>query len=256
VLVTLDQSVLVITLNRPEALNAVDAGVGAAVGEALELARTDERVRVVVVTGTGRAFCAGMDLKAYARGEDVAATGHPEWGFAGLTQHLIDKPVIAAVNGLALGGGCEIVLACDLAVASTAASFGLPEVKRGLLAGGGGIFRLPRLLPRRVATEMILTGEPISAADALRYGLVNRVVPPGQLLAQALELARVICANGPLAIRTSKRLLTESFRYGSDWDDEVWHLNDQVVAEVLASDDGREGALAFAQKRPPVWTGR
>ena len=137
VLVTLDDTVLVITLNRPEALNAVDARMAAAVGEALELASTDERVRVIVITGTGRAFCAGMDLKAYARGEDVAGD-HPKWGFAGLTQHFIDKPVIAAVNGFALGGGCEIVLACDLAVASTAAKFGLPEVKRGLLAGGGG----------------------------------------------------------------------------------------------------------------------
>jgi crotonobetainyl-CoA hydratase len=255
VLVTLDDTVLVITLNRPEALNAVNATVAAAVGDALERASTDERVRVVVVTGTGRAFCAGMDLKAYARGEDVAAPGRSEWGFAGLTQHFVDKPVIAAVNGLALGGGCEIVLACDLALASTAASFGLPEVKRGLLAGGGGVFRLPRLLPRRVATEMILTGEPIPAADALRYGLVNRVVAPDQLLAQTLDLARAICANGPLAVRASKRLLTESFRHGADWDEDIWQLNDRVTAEVLASDDGKEGALAFAQKRPPAWTG-
>jgi len=256
VLVTLEDTVLIITLNRPEALNAVDARVAAGVGDALALASTDERVRVVVVTGTGRAFCAGMDLKAYARGEDVAAAEHPEWGFAGLTQHFIDKPVIAAVNGPALGGGCEIVLACDLAVASSQASFGLPEVKRGLLAGGGGVFRLPRLLPRRVATEMILTGDPIPAADALRYGLVNRVVLPDELLPRTLDLARAICANGPLAVRASKRLLTQSSRYGADWDDEIWQLNDQVTAEVLASDDSREGALAFAQKRRPVWTGR
>jgi crotonobetainyl-CoA hydratase len=255
VTVTSEDGVLVITLSRPEALNAVDAQVSGLVGGALEQASADDRVRVVIVTGTGRSFCAGMDLKAYARGEDVAAPGHPEWGFAGLTQHVTDKPLIAAVNGFALGGGCELVLACDLAVASTAASFGLPEVSRGLIAGGGGVFRLARVVPRRVATEMILTGRPISAADALGYGLVNQVVAPEDLLPAAQSLARAICANGPLAVSASKRLLRESSRYGSDWDEGVWALNDQVVDQILASDDSREGALAFGQKRPPVWTG-
>jgi crotonobetainyl-CoA hydratase len=256
VTVTSEDGVLVITLSRPEALNAVDAQVSGLVGGALEQASADDRVRVVIVTGTGRSFCAGMDLKAYARGEDVAAPGHPEWGFAGLTQHVTDKPLIAAVNGFALGGGCELVLACDLAVASTAASFGLPEVSRGLIAGGGGVFRLARVVPRRVATEMILTGRPISAADALGYGLVNQVVAPEDLLPAAQSLARAICANGPLAVSASKRLLRESSRYGSDWDERVWALNDQVVDQILASDDSREGALAFGQKRPPAWTGR
>ena len=256
VTVTSEEGVLVITLSRPEALNAVDARVSALVGDALEQAAADDRVRAVIVTGTGRSFCAGMDLKAYARGEDVASPGHPEWGFAGLTQHVIDKPLIAAVNGFALGGGCELVLACDLVVASTAASFGLPEVSRGLIAGGGGVFRLPRVVPRRVATEMILTGRPISAADALGYGLVNQVVAPEELLPAAQSLARAICANGPLAVSASKRLLRESWRYGSDWDEGVWALNDQVAGQILASDDSREGALAFGQKRLPVWTGR
>jgi crotonobetainyl-CoA hydratase len=256
VTVTSEDGVLVITLSRPEALNAVDARVSGLVGGALEQASADDRVRVVIVTGTGRSFCAGMDLKAYARGEDVAAPGHPEWGFAGLTQHVTDKPLIAAVNGFALGGGCELVLACDLAVASTAASFGLPEVSRGLIAGGGGVFRLARVVPRRVATEMILTGRPISAADALGYGLVYQVVAPEELLPAAQSLARAICANGPLAVSASKRLLRESSRYGSDWDEGVWALNDQVVDQILASDDSREGALAFGQKRAPVWTGR
>jgi crotonobetainyl-CoA hydratase len=256
VTVTSDDGVLVITLSRPEALNAVDARVSALVGNALEQAAADDRVRAVIVTGTGRSFCAGMDLKAYARGEEVGAPGHPEWGFAGLTQHIFDKPLIAAVNGFALGGGCELVLACDLVVASTSASFGLPEVSRGLIAGGGGVFRLPRVVPRRVAAAMILTGRPISAADALGYGLVNQVVAAEDLLPAAQSLARAICANGPLAVSASKRLLRESWRYGSDWDEGVWTLNDQVVEQILASDDSREGALAFGQKRLPVWTGR
>jgi len=257
VLVTREDHVLIITLNRPESLNAVNASVSAAAGDALQYAQEDPEVRVVVVTGSGRGFCAGMDLKAYARGEDVAAPQHPEWGFAGLTRHFIDKPLIAAVNGFALGGGCEIVLACDLAIASQAATFGLSEVKRGLFAGGGGVFRLPRVVPRRVAMEMILTGEAISADAALQNGLVNRVVAPEQLLDETLRIARAIAANGPLAVQASKRLVHETFRYGSDWDDEIWRLNDRAAERVLGTEDGREGARAFAERRAPVWkTGR
>jgi crotonobetainyl-CoA hydratase len=225
------------------------------VGGALEQAQHSAEVRAVVITGTGRAFCAGMDLKAYARGEEVAAPGHVEWGFAGLTQHPIDKPLIAAVNGLALGGGLEIVLAADLAVAAPGARFGLSEVKRGLIAGGGGVFRLPRVVPRRVATEMVLTGEPIDAAQALTFGLVNRVVEIDRVVEEAMRLAAQIAANPPMAVQASKRLMRASHHFGSDWDEPVWQLNDAVVAEILASEDGKEGARAFAEHRAPIWTG-
>jgi crotonobetainyl-CoA hydratase len=255
VLVEQSDSTMVITLNRPDAMNAVDSTVASLVGAALAEAQGSSNVRAVVIIGTGRAFCAGMDLKAYARGEDVSAPGHADWGFAGLTQHPLDKPLIAAVNGFALGGGLEIVLAADLAVAAEGARLGLSEVKRGLIAGGGGVFRLPRLVPRRVAAEMILTGEPIDAAAALRFGLVNRVVEADQLMDEAVRLADRIAANGPLAVQASKRLMRDSFRFGSDWDDEIWQANDRVVAEILGSTDGKEGARAFAEHRTPVWTG-
>jgi crotonobetainyl-CoA hydratase len=197
-----------------------------------------------------------MDLKAFAAGEDVAAPGHPEWGFAGLARHFVGKPLIAAVNGPAMGGGAEIVLACDLAVASTKASIGLPEVKRGLFAAGGGVIRLGRQIPRRIAAELIYTGEPIDGARALELGLVNRLVEPEVLLDTALALAQAIALNAPLAVQASKRLMHESFADGSDWSDRIWERNQRVVAQIQTSADGVEGARAFAEKRAPVWTGR
>ncbi|MGY2085297.1 crotonase/enoyl-CoA hydratase family protein [Blastococcus sp. SYSU DS0539] len=253
--------VAVITLNRPEALNAVNAALSTAVGTALETAAADDAVRVVVVTGTGRAFCAGADLKELAAQRSVAAEGHPEWGFAGLVRHWIDKPVIAAVNGFAMGGGTEIALACDLVVAAETAVFGLPEVKRGLLAAAGGVVRLQRQLPLKRALELALTGDPVDAATALEWGLVNRVVAPEEVLDAALALAERIAANAPLSVRHTKRTVHRTTAGGSDWDPawagtDPWQANEEATALVFASRDAVEGPTAFAEKRPPRWEGR
>lgn len=254
---TLERSggVGVITLNRPAALNAVNADLSAAVGAALEELDADPALRVGVVIGAGRAFCAGADLKAIAAGRSITAPDHPEWGFAGLVEHPVNKPLIAAVNGFALGGGTEIVLACDLAVLSEDAALGLPEVKRGLFAAAGGLIHLPRQIPAKVAMELALTGEPLPAADALRWGLVNRVAPAGQVLDSALELAARIAANAPLSLHTSKRMIRHAVATGSEWDRDVWALQAREIESILASRDALEGATAFAEKRPPVWTG-
>jgi crotonobetainyl-CoA hydratase len=256
VTVTRQGHIGVITLNRPQAMNAVNAALATAAGEALEQLDADDAIRVVVLTGAGRAFCAGMDLKAFAGGEQIDPLGHPEWGFAGIVKHPVATPTIAAVNGPAMGGGAEIVLTCDLVVASTAARFGLPEVKRGLFAGGGGLLRLPRQLPRRVAMELILTGDPIDAERALEHGLVNQVVAPDDLLPAALALAERIAVNAPLAVRLSKQIVRDSAVYGDDWSPEIWQVNDALVEQVVTSADASEGARAFAEKRDPVWTGR
>ncbi|MEV5848599.1 crotonase/enoyl-CoA hydratase family protein [Streptomyces sp. NPDC051985] len=251
----------VITLNRPEALNAVNSALSSAVGEALEQAAADPAVRVVVITGTGRAFCAGADLKELAQRRPVDAPGHPEWGFAGIVRHWIDKPVIAAVNGFAMGGGTEIVLACDLVVAAESATFGLPEVRRGLIAAGGGVVRLQRQLPLRRALELALTGEPVTAATACEWGLVNRVVPDGELLAAALDLAGRVAANAPLSIQHSKRMMYRAAAGGSDWDatwsgGDPWDANEEATRTVFTSADALEGPRAFAEKRAPRWSGR
>lgn len=246
----------VITLNRPEALNAVNAALAQLVGAALEELAADPALRVGVITGAGRAFCAGMDLKAFAAGESVAVPDHPEWGFAGLTGHYVSKPLIAAVNGVAMGGGAEIALACDLAVMSADAWLGLPEVARGLVPAAGGAVRLPRLIPRRFALEAMLTGDPIDAERALALGLVNRVVPAGHVLESAVELAERIAGNAPLAVQATKRLAYEGLRHPDDWARELQQLNDDTFAAVAATEDALEGATAFAQKRPPQWQGR
>lgn len=248
--------VLVITLNRPAAMNAVNAELSRLVGEALELADHDAEVRAVVLTGAGeRAFCAGADLKALARGEPVRAPGHAEWGFAGYVQHPVSKPTIAAVNGFALGGGTELVLASDLAVAAETAAFGLPEVARGLFAASGGAFRLPAQIPRKVASELLLTGAPITADRACDLGLVNRVVPAGQALAAALSMAEAISANAPLAVQASKRVAGWA---GGNPENEAaaWQHSDSELQALRRSADAREGPAAFADKRAPVWRGR
>lgn len=247
--------VAIVTLNRPKALNSVNAGLSAAAGEALERAQGDPAVRAVVITGAGRAFCAGADLKALVAGEDIYNREHPEWDFGGIVRHWLDKPVIAAVNGFALGGGTEIVLACDLAVIDETASLGLPEVTRGLLAAAGGVLRLQRQIPFKFASEIALTGKPVSAARAIELGLVNRVAPEGTALSVALELAEVVAANAPISVRETKRVLHESVAAGSDWDDRVWEISHAAIKTVMTSKDSREGARAFAQKRKPVWTG-
>lgn len=249
-------SVALITLNRPEAMNAVNGALALAVGEAIEELASDPGLRVGVITGAGRAFCAGADLKEVAAGRTVEAPGHPEWGFAGITRHFVEKPLIAAVNGFALGGGTEVALACDLVVASSEAHFGLPEVTRGLIAAAGGVLRMPRQLPFKLALELALTGEPITATQARDHGLVNRVRPPDDVLDTALQLARRIAGNAPLAVQASKRLLHTGLGLGWDWDEASWIDNDEKSARIFASQDAREGARAFAEKRTPHWSGR
>jgi crotonobetainyl-CoA hydratase len=249
--------VLVITINRPDARNAVNGAVSTAVGDALTDAQNDPRIRAVVVTGAGdKSFCAGADLKAISRGENLYHPAHGEWGFAGYVRHFIDKPTIAAVNGTALGGGTEIALASDLVVACESATFGLPEVKRGLLARAGGVFRIMENLPRKVALELLMTGDPISAGDAAGWGLINDVVPDGTVVDAALALAARITCNAPLSIAASKRVA-----YGADGDvisseQPMWARTAREFDALMQSDDSREGPLAFAEKRAPRWRGR
>jgi crotonobetainyl-CoA hydratase len=250
-------NVLVITINRPEARNAVNGAVSTAVGDALEQAQNDDGVRAVVITGAGdKSFCAGADLKAISRRENLYHPDHGEWGFAGYVHHFIDKPTIAAVNGTALGGGTELALASDLVVACQSATFGLPEVKVGLFAAAGGVFRIVHQLPRKIALEMVLTGEPISAAEAAKWGLINQVVPDGTVLEAALALAERVTVNAPLSVQASKRIA-----YGADDgvipDEEPgWARTQREFGVVLKSEDAKEGPLAFAEKRPPVWKAR
>jgi crotonobetainyl-CoA hydratase len=248
---------LLITINRPAAMNAINREVSSGIGRALELAEGDRDIRAVVLTGAGdRAFSAGADLKAVARGEPLIDPQEASWGFAGYVRHPISKPTIAAVNGLALGGGAEIALASDLVVAAERATFGLPEVRRGLVAAAGGVLRLPAQLPRKIAMEMILTGEPIGARAAARWGLANRVVPDGAVVEAALELAGRIGQNAPLAVQASKRIATGIVAGGIPAEEEHWRLNFAEVDLVKRSADAREGPSAFAQKREPRWQGR
>jgi crotonobetainyl-CoA hydratase len=250
-------NVLVITINRPEARNAINAAVSTDLGNALHEAQLDPEVRAVVITGAGdKSFCAGADLKAISRRENIFHPEHAEWGFAGYVSHFIDKPTIAAVNGTALGGGTELALASDLVVAQESATFGLPEVKRGLIAAAGGVFRIVDHLPRKVAMELLFTGEPISALNALRWGLINSVVPDGTVLEAALAFAQRITVNAPLAVSASKRVA-----YGVDdgvitGDVPGWSRTMTEIGTLLRSDDAKEGPRAFAEKRQPVWTAR
>ena len=255
-----DGHVALLTLNRPDALNAVNSALADELGDHLERAVADAEVRAIVVTGAGRAFCAGADLKEIAAGRSVAPTAHPEWGFAGLARHWVGKPLIAAVNGYAMGGGTEIALACDLVVASELAAFGLPEVKRGLFAAAGGVIRLQRQIPIKLAAQLALTGDPVDAATARQWGLVNDVVPQAEVVDRALVLAGRIAANAPLSVQQSKRLLHQAASAGSDWDPawsgaDPWQVNAAAMEVVFDSADALEGATAFASKRAPVWTG-
>lgn len=250
VLVAVDGGVMTITINRPEARNAINRAVSEGIAAALDALDADDDLQVGILTGAGGVFSAGMDLKAFVRGEAVTLPGR---GLGGICEAPPRKPMIAAVEGWALAGGCEVALACDLIVAATDARFGLPEVKRGLVAAGGGLIRLPRRVPRNIATEMALTGDPITAEAAHRYGLVNHLTPPGEALAGARALADRITPNGPLALAVSRRILTES----ADWSlDEAFERQADLAALVAGSADAREGSLAFAERRPPRWTGR
>ena len=243
----IDNEVAVITIARPEARNAIDRETALAIADAITRIESDYKVRVAVLTGSGGTFCAGMDLKAFLRGEVVRLPGR---GLAGMTQAKLAKPFIAAVEGYALAGGFELALACDLIVAAETAKFGLSEVKRGLVANAGGLVRLPRQLPIKIATELVLTGDMCPASLLAAHGLINKVVPTGEALQTALAMARTIAANGPMAVAVSRRVLNESI----DWpNDELFDRQNEITAPVFASADAREGAAAFAEKRAPLW---
>jgi enoyl-CoA hydratase len=244
--------VAVLTIRRPEARNAVNAEVAQAMEAAIDRLEAEEDAWVGIVTGDGPVFSAGADLKAIASGQG-ASINTERGGFGGIARRERTKPVIAAVDGPALAGGCEMVLACDMVVASTNASFGLPEVKRSLVAAAGGLFRLPRSIPRMVAMEVALTGDPIPAQRAFQLGLVNELVEPGQALTAALELAQRICANAPLAVRESRRIVLAA--QTAD-DDALWRMTGEAFGRIVQTEDFGEGPRAFIEKRPPVWKGR
>jgi enoyl-CoA hydratase len=245
--------VALVTLNRPDARNAINSTVAHALEAIVEETEADPDIWVVVLTGAGSGvFCAGADLK------EVAAGRGPELftergGFAGFTHAERGKPWIAAVNGKALAGGCEIVLACELVVAAEDAAFGLPEVLRGLTAAAGGMYRLPRALPRNLALELIMTADPLDARRAHEHGLVNRLVPAERVVAEALALAARITRNAPIAVRESLRVA----RQAADLSEaELRALTKQARDRVAASEDYKEGPRAFIEKREPRWTGR
>ena len=242
--------VLVITINRPEARNAVNGAVAEGVADALDRLDADDALRVGVLTGAGGTFCSGMDLKAFLSGEVPIIEGR---GLAGLTEAPPRKPLIAAVEGYALAGGFELLLACDLVVVARDARLGVPEVKRGLVAAAGAALLLPERVGLARALELLLTGEPIEPERAREWGLVNRVVEPGGALEAALELSVAVAANGPLAVAASKQVA----RSARDWSsEEMWQRQTDLVLPVLTSADAQEGAAAFAEKRAPVWQGR
>jgi enoyl-CoA hydratase len=244
------ERILLITINRPDQRNAVNAAVATGIAAALDELDADAALTLGVLTGAGKGFCAGMDLKAFVTGERPWAGDR---GFAGIAQRSAEKPLIAAIEGFAVAGGLEVALACDLIVAARGAKLGVPEVKRSLVAAGGALLRLPRVLPRTVAMELALTGDPITAERGYELGMVNRLAERGQAVQTALELAEQIAANGPLALAATKRILTESV----DWPDaEFFSRQAEITGPVMASEDAREGATAFAEKRAPVWRGR
>ncbi|WP_210419590.1 crotonase/enoyl-CoA hydratase family protein [Mycolicibacterium sp. ELW1] len=240
--------ILVITINRPEARNAVNLAVSQGLADAVDELDNDPDLTVGVVTGAGGNFCSGMDLKAFAAGEAVAIPGRG----IGFTERPPRKPLIAAVEGFAVAGGTEVVLGTDLVVASTTARFGIPEVKRGLVAAGGGLLRLPHRIPYQKAFELALTGETFTAEQGEAWGFVNILTEPGGALAGAIELAGKISANGPLAVAATKDVLLQS----ADWSQaEMWKKQMELIIPVFSSNDAREGAVAFAEKRAPNWTG-
>lgn len=251
---------LVVTINRPSARNAINKSVTAGIGRALVEAEGDDDIRAIVITGAGsQAFCAGADLKALSRGEEIGfPDGSPEaaWGFAGYVRHSVSVPTIAAVNGFALGGGTELALASDLVVAADTATFGLPEVKRGIIAAAGGAFRLAEQIPAKLALELALTGDSIPAGRALDLGLVNAVVPAEKLLDTALDLADRIAANAPLAVQATKRICRSIIDGAITSESHRWDQSDQEARAVMRSVDAAEGVRAFAEKRLPQWEGK
>jgi enoyl-CoA hydratase len=249
VLTEVRDGVLIVTINRPEAKNAMNKAAAEGIAAAMDRLDGDDALRVAILTGAGGTFCSGMDLKGFLRGESPAIEGR---GFGGIVQKPPVKPLIAAVEGYALAGGLELMIACDLVVASRSARFGIPEVKRGLVAAAGGVMMLPDQIPERIAMELALTGDFIDAERAYQIGLINRVAD-GPALDGALELAARIAENGPLAVKVSKQIMRESRGWSMD---ERYDRQAQLIGPVFVSQDAREGSLAFAEKRKPNWTGK
>jgi enoyl-CoA hydratase/carnithine racemase len=250
VLVDVTDGIMTVTLNRPEAKNAANRAVAVGVAAAMDELDSNDSIHVAILTGAGGTFCAGMDLKAFVSGEMPVVEGR---GFAGLTESTPRKPLIGAIEGYALAGGLELAISCDLLVTADDAKFGIPEVKRGLAAAAGGLIRLPRQIPSRLAMELAITGDFISAERAYEIGLVNQVVPSGTALEAAKALAARIVANGPLAVAISKQVIQESASWSED---EMWQKQQEIVMPVFSSEDAMEGSIAFAEKRAPNWKGK
>lgn len=244
-------NVALMTINRPEARNAVNGDVATGIEESIDKIEADDAIWLGILTHEGPVFCAGADLKAINEGR-AAELNTASGGFGGITQKDRTKPIIAACDGPAYAGGCEIVLACDLLVASTEASFSVPEVKRNLVAAAGAMFRLPLALPKNLAMEMLLTGDPISAERAHEVGFVNRLAEPGKAIDVALEFAAQISENAPLAVRKTREIALTRY----ETDDEAFAASGKAMAEVMASEDTQEGLTAFIEKRKPNWQGK
>ena len=250
VLVDVNDGIMTVTLNRPKARNAANKALAEGVAAAMDRLDSDDSIRVAILTGAGGTFCSGMDLKAFVSGETPNVEGR---GFAGLTEATPRKPLIAAVEGYALAGGLELAISCDLIVAADDAKFGIPEVKRGLAAAAGGLIKLPRQIPKRLAMELALTGDFISTQRAYDIGLINEIVPAGTALEAAKALAARIVANGPLAVAISKQVILQS----EDWSgDDMWQKQQELTMPVFTSEDAIEGSVAFAEKRAPNWKGK
>ena len=246
VLVERRNRVMIITLNRPDAMNAINGALSNGLWNAIQELDNDDGLTAGVITGNGRAFCAGMDLKAFARGEDIGPLNQ-------FVRSGAKKPLIGAINGFALAGGCEVALTCDLLVASTAAKIGIREVKVGLFAAAGGVFRLPARVGYAKAMEMALTGEPITAEEAMQAGMLSGLTAPEELLESAVALAERIAENAPLAVAASKQLVRAAASGVEE--DKLWEMQIPLQQSVFSSNDAKEGPAAFAEKRAPNWTG-
>ena len=249
VLVRDQDGILIVTINRPEAKNAMTKAAAEGIAAAMDRLDSEDGLRVAIITGAGGTFCSGMDLKGFLRGETPSVPGR---GFGGITESPPKKPLIAAVDGYALAGGLELMIACDMVVASKGAKFGIPEAKRGLVAGAGGLIRLPEQIPQRIALELAVTGDFIDAERAYQLGLINRIAD-GDALDGALALAATISANGPLAVQVSKQIISEYRTWPMD---QRWAKQGALMGPVFTSADARDGAAAFAERRKPNWTGK
>ncbi len=250
IIISRDNGVMTITMNRPQAKNAMNKNMSEHIAAALDELDASNDLRVAILTGAGGTFCSGMDLKGFLAGETPSVKGR---GFGGVTEKPPVKPLIAAIEGYALAGGFELAITCDMIVAASSSKFGIPEVKRGLVAGAGGLIRLPDQINTRLAMELALTGDFVSAQRAYDIGLINQVVDEGKALEAALELAHRIAANGPLAVAASKKIISE---YASWAHGERWTRQGEIMGPVFTSSDAREGAAAFAEKRAPNWQGK